>query len=72
MRIARIKTISGPKHVAYIDGCWTEVLDIFADSLEYGQKFDGADLTFLSPVEPRVVMANALKEEILYTKSVQS
>jgi 2-keto-4-pentenoate hydratase/2-oxohepta-3-ene-1,7-dioic acid hydratase in catechol pathway len=67
MRIARIKTISGPKHVAYIDGCWTEVLDIFADSLEYGQKFDGADLTFLSPVEPRVVMAmahNGAKKEI--------
>jgi 2-keto-4-pentenoate hydratase/2-oxohepta-3-ene-1,7-dioic acid hydratase in catechol pathway len=67
MRIARIKTNSAPKHAAFIDGCWTEVMDIFADTLEYGKKFDEADLNFLSPVEPRVVMAmahNGAKKEI--------
>jgi 2-keto-4-pentenoate hydratase/2-oxohepta-3-ene-1,7-dioic acid hydratase in catechol pathway len=67
MRIARIKTNAGPKHAAYLDGHWVEVIDIFADTLEFGKIFNDSDQHFTSPVEPRVVMAmahNGAKKEI--------
>ena len=60
MRLARIKTASGIHQVAFKDGNWHAVRDIFDSPLQYtGESFAEKDCSFLSPVEPRVIFAMA-------------
>ena len=60
MKLARIKSGKGVHQVAYKDGSWQEVEDIFAKPLVYtGSTFAEADFTFLAPVTPGVILGMA-------------
>jgi 2-keto-4-pentenoate hydratase/2-oxohepta-3-ene-1,7-dioic acid hydratase in catechol pathway len=57
MRIARITTPSGPRHVVDRGGVWCAVADPFAGTLvETGETWDAGHAQLLAPVEPRVVV----------------
>ena len=67
MKLARVKTSSGWSYVAFKDGSWHEVDDIFASTLTYTGRELGADPTFLTPTMPRVILGmahNGTKDEI--------
>jgi 2-keto-4-pentenoate hydratase/2-oxohepta-3-ene-1,7-dioic acid hydratase in catechol pathway len=60
MRIARIATDHGPVSVVQQAFQWAEVLDPFADRLEYtGVHYPVATATLLAPVQPLVVLGMA-------------
>ncbi len=60
MRLARVKTATGIHNVAFHEGSWKGVEDIFDSPLKYtGESFDENSITFLSPVEPRTILAMA-------------
>ncbi|RNE63763.1 fumarylacetoacetate hydrolase family protein [Cryobacterium tepidiphilum] len=60
MRLARIQSDAGPVPVAQRDDRWEVVRDLFAAELEFtGESFPVGQVTFLPPVEPRVVLGMA-------------
>lgn len=60
MRLARVRTSSGIRQVAFTDGKWQAVEDIFGSPLQFtGESFDESALTFLAPVEPRTILGMA-------------
>ena len=60
MKLARVKSAQGIHYVAFADGSWQEVEDIFAKPLVYtGKKFQEQDFTFLSPTQPGVILGMA-------------
>ena len=60
MRIARIATDHGPVSVVQQADQWAEVIDPFADRLEYaGVLYPVATATLLAPVQPLVVLGMA-------------
>jgi 2-keto-4-pentenoate hydratase/2-oxohepta-3-ene-1,7-dioic acid hydratase in catechol pathway len=60
MRIARIATDHGPVSVVQQADQWVEVIDPFAEKLEYpGGRYPVADATLLAPVQPLVVLGMA-------------
>jgi len=60
MKLARIKSGNSVHHVAFKDGSWQEVKDIFAKPLVYtGSTFAEAEFTFLAPVTPGVILGMA-------------
>jgi len=60
MKLARIKSGTGVHQVAFKDGSWQEVEDIFGKPLIYtGSTFAEADFTFLAPVTPGVILGMA-------------
>ena len=60
MKLARVQQASSIHQVAFKDGRWHVVNDIFESPLVYsGESFEEKDITFLAPVEPRVIFAMA-------------
>jgi 2-keto-4-pentenoate hydratase/2-oxohepta-3-ene-1,7-dioic acid hydratase in catechol pathway len=60
MRLARILTDAGPVPVVQRGDRWEAVRDILAEDLEFtGESFPLGQVTFLPPVEPRVVLGMA-------------
>jgi len=60
MRLARVQTSSGIRQVAFTEGKWQTVEDIFDSPLHYtGESFDESAVTFLAPVEPRTIFGMA-------------
>jgi len=60
MRLARIQGDAGPVPVVQRGDRWEAVHDLFADDLEFtGESFPVGQVTFLPPVEPRVVLGMA-------------
>jgi len=60
MRIARIATDHGPVSVVQQADQWVEVVDPFAEKLEYaGGSYPVAGATLLAPVQPLVVLGMA-------------
>ena len=60
MKLARVRTASGIRQVAFKDGKWNSVNDIFDSPLKFtGEAFTEQECTFLAPVEPRVIFAMA-------------
>ena len=60
MRLARIQGDDGPLAVAQRGDRWEVVRDLFADDLEFtGESFPVGQVTFLPPVEPRLVLGMA-------------
>lgn len=69
MRLARVQTPAGPRAVVHGADGWRVVEDLFADELSFtGEVIDG-EVSFLAPVEPRVVVGiahnKALREHVL-------
>ena len=60
MRLARISTPSGPRHVADDGADWVVVDDVFARPLvRTDERYPQAGAQLLAPVEPRVVLGMA-------------
>jgi 2-keto-4-pentenoate hydratase/2-oxohepta-3-ene-1,7-dioic acid hydratase in catechol pathway len=60
MRLARIATASGPRHVAAVGEDWVVVKDVFARPLVHtGESYPQTGAHLLAPVEPRVVLGMA-------------
>lgn len=60
MRLARIKTTTGPQFAVERDGSWDHVSDLFADTLNFtGGSTPGSEAVFLAPVRPAVVVGIA-------------
>jgi len=60
MKLARVKTTKGISCAAFKDNTWLGVEDLFDSPLKYtGEIFAEHEITFLSPVEPRVILAMA-------------
>lgn len=81
MRLARIRNGNEIHQVAFKDGLWCEVVDIFAQILQFtGVSFPESEVTFLTPTEPKVVLGmahNGTKDELSrapqsFHKSVRS
>lgn len=57
MRIARIQTAEGPRHVVDRDGAWLEIADPFDSELTVtGPEHDPESVSLLAPVEPKVIV----------------
>jgi 2-keto-4-pentenoate hydratase/2-oxohepta-3-ene-1,7-dioic acid hydratase in catechol pathway len=60
MRIARIATPDGPRHVVADGDDWVEIADPYADNvLRTGRRHSAATSTLLAPVQPLVVLGMA-------------
>ncbi|HEY5788425.1 MAG TPA: Rv2993c-like domain-containing protein, partial [Microlunatus sp.] len=60
MRIARIATPDGPRHVVADGSDWVEIADPFADTIEkIGPRHSVATARLLAPVQPLVVLGMA-------------
>ncbi|WP_461164414.1 fumarylacetoacetate hydrolase family protein [Arthrobacter sp. R4-81] len=60
MRLARIKTPTGPQFAVNRDGNWDHVNDLFADTFSFtGGSTPEAEAVFLAPVRPAVVVGIA-------------
>lgn len=60
MKLARIRTKTGVHQVAFKDGAWDEVENIFDKPLIYtGSSFLENEFTFLAPVEPSLILGMA-------------
>ena len=60
MRIARLKTATGPQHAVQRNGGWDHILDPFAQPVSYtGSTTSEADAVLLAPVKPAVIVGIA-------------
>jgi 2-keto-4-pentenoate hydratase/2-oxohepta-3-ene-1,7-dioic acid hydratase in catechol pathway len=67
LKIARVRTPWGISQVANNGAGWFQIDDIFQDQVLFGAKVNESEMTFLSPIQPQVVMAmahNGSKKEI--------
>lgn len=60
MRIARLRTATGPQHAVQRNGGWDHILDPFAQPVSYtGSTTSEADAVLLAPVKPAVIVGIA-------------
>ena len=60
LRIARLKTSTGPQHAIQRNGGWDHILDPFSEPLSFtGSSTTEADAVFLAPVRPAVIVGIA-------------
>ncbi len=60
MKLARIKSAQGIHQVAFKDGTWQEVVDLYATPLAFtGLHFQVEDFAFLAPTKPGVILGMA-------------
>jgi len=60
VRLAQIMSPQGRKEVVFKDNRWQVITDMFAQVLTFtGESFEDNGVVFLSPVQPRVILAMA-------------